>query len=72
MLSLSGGQAIRVITGWFEDHGWNWAYRTVNSLYFWVPNGVDASSWSHLEARTRGLFSSLMITVNRRNRTDLT
>ncbi|RDB46376.1 DNA (cytosine-5-)-methyltransferase [Tsukamurella tyrosinosolvens] len=37
MLSLHGGEPIRVITEWFDDHGWNWAYRTVNSQHFGVP-----------------------------------
>ncbi len=31
MLSLNGGLAIDLITSWFEDHGWHWAYRTVDS-----------------------------------------
>ena len=37
MLSLHGGQPIQTITTWFESHGWNWAYRTVDSQYFGVP-----------------------------------
>lgn len=36
MLTLDGGKAIRVITKWFGDRGWNWAYRTVDSQYFGV------------------------------------
>ena len=36
MLNLHGGAPIRYITGWFDDHGWNWAYRTVDSQYFGV------------------------------------
>ncbi|MEP9415804.1 DNA (cytosine-5-)-methyltransferase [Gordonia sp. VNQ95] len=37
MLSLHGGQPIRVITEWFDEHRWNWAYRIVDSQYFGVP-----------------------------------
>lgn len=37
MLSLGGGRAISVITDWFEAHGWNWAYRTVDSQHFGLP-----------------------------------
>lgn len=37
MLSLHGGEPIRVITDWFDDHRWNWAYRTVDSQHFGVP-----------------------------------
>lgn len=37
MLSLHGGGPIRAVTEWLEDHGWNWAYRTVDSQYFGVP-----------------------------------
>ncbi len=37
MLSLHGGEPIRVITDWFDEHKWNWAYRTVNSQHFGVP-----------------------------------
>lgn len=37
MLSLHGGEPIRVITDWFDDNGWNWAYRTVDSQHFGVP-----------------------------------
>lgn len=36
MLSLHGGAPIRHITQWLDDHGWNWAYRTVDSQYFGV------------------------------------
>jgi DNA (cytosine-5)-methyltransferase 1 len=36
MLSLHGGAPIRSITEWFDDHGWNWAYRTVDSQHFGV------------------------------------
>lgn len=36
MLSLHGGAPIRHVTRWFDDHGWNWAYRTVDSQYFGV------------------------------------
>lgn len=36
MLSLHGGLPIRQITDWFHRHGWNWAYRTVDSQYFGV------------------------------------
>lgn len=34
MLSLGGGAAMSYIAEWFEDRGWNWAYRTVNSQHF--------------------------------------
>lgn len=34
MLGLGGGAAISAITGWLEDRGWNWAYRTVDSQHF--------------------------------------
>lgn len=37
MLSLHGGEPIRVITDWLDEHEWNWAYRTVDSQYFGVP-----------------------------------
>jgi DNA (cytosine-5)-methyltransferase 1 len=36
MLTLHGGAAIDYITQWFEDRGWNWAYRTVDSQHFGV------------------------------------
>lgn len=36
MLSLHGGAPIRLITQWFDEHGWNWAYRTVDSQHFGV------------------------------------
>lgn len=36
MLSLHGGAAIRSITDWLGSHGWNWAYRTVDSQFFGV------------------------------------
>lgn len=36
MLSLHGGGPIQAITSWFDDHGWNWAYRTVDSQHFGV------------------------------------
>lgn len=36
MLSLSGGAPIKFITEWFEERGWNWAYRTVDSQHFGV------------------------------------
>lgn len=36
MLSLHGGAPIRYITEWFDDRGWNWAYRTVDSQHFGV------------------------------------
>lgn len=36
MLSLDGGAPIRDITRWFDDCGWNWAYRTVDSQHFGV------------------------------------
>lgn len=36
MLSLHGGAPIRFITQWFEEHGWNWAYRTIDSQYYGV------------------------------------
>src|SRR5262249_8725864 len=36
MLSLHSGRPIRDVTRWFEDHGWNWAYRTVDSQHFGV------------------------------------
>lgn len=36
MLSLHGGAPIRHITEWFDDHRWNWAYRTVDSQHFGV------------------------------------
>jgi len=36
MLSLHGGAPIRHIVDWFDDNGWNWAYRTVDSQYFGV------------------------------------
>ncbi|QWZ09232.1 DNA (cytosine-5-)-methyltransferase [Nocardioides panacis] len=36
MLTLAGGNAIRFITEWFDDHGWHWAYRTVDSQNFGV------------------------------------
>ena len=34
MLSLGGGSAMAHITDWFEQRGWNWAYRTVDSQHF--------------------------------------
>lgn len=34
MLSLGGGAAMAYIADWFEERGWNWAYRTVDSQYF--------------------------------------
>lgn len=34
MLSLGGGGAMSYIAEWFEDRGWNWAYRTVDSQHF--------------------------------------
>lgn len=37
MLTLSGGSPIRHITEWLDEHRWNWAYRTVDSQYFGVP-----------------------------------
>lgn len=37
MLSLGGGRAISVFTDWFEAYGWNWAYRTVDSQHFGLP-----------------------------------
>lgn len=36
MLTLHGGRAIEVITDWFEEHGWNWAYRVVDSRHMGV------------------------------------
>jgi DNA (cytosine-5)-methyltransferase 1 len=42
MLSLHGGAPIQHIADWFEDHGWNWAYRTVDSQYFGVRQLVVA------------------------------
>ena len=36
MLSLHGGAPMRHITQWLDDHGWNWAYRAVDSQYFGV------------------------------------
>ena len=36
MLTLHGGRAISVITSWFEQRGWNWAYRTVDSQHLGV------------------------------------
>lgn len=34
MLSLWGGSAMTFIADWFEERGWNWAYRTVDSQHF--------------------------------------
>jgi DNA (cytosine-5)-methyltransferase 1 len=34
MLSLNGGAAMSLIADWFEEHGWDWAYRTVDSQNF--------------------------------------
>lgn len=34
MLSLGGGAAMSFIAEWFEERGWNWAYRTVDSQHF--------------------------------------
>lgn len=34
MLSLGGGAAMSYIAEWFEERGWNWAYRTVDSQHF--------------------------------------
>ncbi|MGH6730076.1 MAG: DNA cytosine methyltransferase, partial [Sphingomicrobium sp.] len=34
MLSLGGGAAMTFIADWFEERGWNWAYRTVDSQHF--------------------------------------
>ncbi|MBB0995664.1 DNA (cytosine-5-)-methyltransferase [Dietzia maris] len=34
MLSLRGGSAMKLIADWFEERGWNWAYRTVDSQHF--------------------------------------
>lgn len=36
MLSLHGGAPMRAVTSWFDDHGWNWAYRIVDSQHFGV------------------------------------
>lgn len=36
MLSLHGGAPIESITLWLDSHGWNWAYRTVDSRHFGV------------------------------------
>lgn len=36
MLRLHGGAPIRHVTNWFDDHRWNWAYRTVDSQHFGV------------------------------------
>jgi len=36
MLTLHGGTPIRHITAWLDDHGWSWAYRTVDSQHFGV------------------------------------
>lgn len=37
MLSLHGGGPIQSITDWLDEHGWDWAYRTVDSQHFGVP-----------------------------------
>lgn len=34
MLSLGGGAAMSFIADWLDEHGWNWAYRTVDSQHF--------------------------------------
>lgn len=34
MLRLNGGAAMSFIADWFEEHGWDWAYRTVDSQNF--------------------------------------
>jgi DNA (cytosine-5)-methyltransferase 1 len=34
MLSLGGGAAMAYIADWFDQRGWNWAYRTVDSQHF--------------------------------------
>ena len=34
MLTLHGGAPIRHVTDWFDERGWNWAYRTVDSQHF--------------------------------------
>lgn len=34
MLGLARGAAMAVITDWFTDRGWRWAYRTVDSQHF--------------------------------------
>lgn len=34
MLGLAGGAAMAVITDWFAERGWSWAYRTVDSQHF--------------------------------------
>ena len=36
MLTLHRGSAIAHITSWLDDHGWDWAYRTVDSQFFGV------------------------------------
>lgn len=36
MLNLAGGRAMSFIADWFEERGWNWAYRTVDSQHFGV------------------------------------
>lgn len=36
MLTLHGGSPIRHIVEWLEEHGWSWAYRTVDSQHFGV------------------------------------
>lgn len=36
MLTLHGGAPIRAVTDWLRGHGWNWAYRVVDSQYFGV------------------------------------
>lgn len=34
MLTLQGGAPIQRITEWLDEHGWDWAYRTVDSRHF--------------------------------------
>jgi DNA (cytosine-5)-methyltransferase 1 len=36
MLTLHGGAPMRHVVEWLESHGWNWAYRTVDSQHFGV------------------------------------
>lgn len=36
LLTLHAGTPIRHITTWLDEHGWDWAYRTVDSQHFGV------------------------------------
>src|SRR5205814_2333473 len=57
MLRLNGGRAMRVLTDRLERLGYQWAYRTVNSLAFGVPHRrVRVFLLASLEHEPRDVF----------------